>query len=162
MKDYNIFIVARILHVLGVVLWIGGVAFVTTVLIPALRRLPDQNKRYELFESLESRFSFQAKISTAVTGLSGLYMLYYLDGWARYLSLSFWWIHLMTFIWLIFTIVLFVLEPLILHKWFREQAKKDSEKTFGILHLMHKLLLILSLIAMLGAVAGVRGFTYFF
>jgi uncharacterized membrane protein len=34
-------IAARALHVLGVVLWIGGVAFVTTVLLPAVRRIKD-------------------------------------------------------------------------------------------------------------------------
>ena len=32
-------IAARVLHVLGVVLWIGGVAMATTVLLPAARRL---------------------------------------------------------------------------------------------------------------------------
>lgn len=162
MKDFNLFIIARILHILGVVLWIGGVAFVTTVLIPALRRMPDHNKRYDLFEELEGRFSFQAKITTAVTGLSGLYMLFYLDAWSRYLSLSFWWIHLMTLVWLIFTVVLFILEPLFLHKWFQEQAEKDSERTFMILHTLHKVLLTLSLLSVFGAVAGVRGFQYFF
>ena len=30
----NEFAFARVLHVLGVVLWIGGVAMVTTVLLP--------------------------------------------------------------------------------------------------------------------------------
>jgi uncharacterized membrane protein len=30
--------VARVLHVLGVVLWIGGLAFVTTILLPSVRR----------------------------------------------------------------------------------------------------------------------------
>lgn len=162
MKDFNIFIIARILHILGVVLWIGGVAFVTTVLIPALRRMPDQDKRYTLFETLEGRFSFQAKITTAITGLTGLYMIYYLDAWTRYLSLSFWWMHLMTIIWFIFTVVLFVLEPLFLHQWFHDQAEKDSDATFKVLHNMHKILLSLSLISVLGAVAGVRGFQYFF
>lgn len=162
MKDFNIFIIARILHILGVVLWIGGVAFVTTVLIPALRRMPDQGKRYDLFETLEGRFSFQAKITTAITGLSGLYMIYYLDAWTRYLSLDFWWMHLMTLIWFIFTVVLFILEPLFLHQWFHDQAEKDSDATFKVLHTMHKILLSLSLISVLGAVAGVRGFQYFF
>ncbi len=162
MKELNAFIIARVLHVLGVVLWIGGVAFVTTVLIPALRRLPDANQRYDLFETLEGRFSFQAKVTTAITGLSGIYMLYYMDAWSRYLSLSFWWVHLMTIIWLIFTVVLFVLEPLFLHRWFREQAAKNSEKAFRSLHTLHKVLLGLSLISILGAVAGVRGFNYFF
>lgn len=162
MKDFNIFIGARVLHIIGVVLWIGGVAFVTTVLIPALRRMPDQDKRYDLFETLEGRFSFQAKITTVITGLSGLYMLYYLDVWSRYVSLSFWWVHLMTLIWLIFTVVLFILEPLFLHKWFHDHADKNSERTFRVLHTMHKVLLTLSLISVLGAVAGVRGFQYFF
>jgi hypothetical protein len=31
-------VIARIVHVLAVVLWIGGVGFVTTVLFPAVRR----------------------------------------------------------------------------------------------------------------------------
>ncbi len=37
MQDFQYFVLARTFHVLGVVLWIGGVAFVTTVLIPALK-----------------------------------------------------------------------------------------------------------------------------
>ncbi len=39
---------ARVLHVVGVVLWIGGVAFVTTVVIPTLRREPDGQQRLRL------------------------------------------------------------------------------------------------------------------
>jgi hypothetical protein len=31
-------VIARGLHVLGVVIWIGGLAMVTTVLLPAIRR----------------------------------------------------------------------------------------------------------------------------
>ncbi len=161
MKDYNYFIIARVLHILGIVVWIGGVAFVTTILIPSLRKLADPDKRLELFEALEGRFAFQAKIVTLITGLSGLYMIYYLDAWSRYLDSSFWWMHMMTFIWFVFTIVLFVLEPLFLHRWFHKQALKDSERVFFYLHTMHKILLTLSLIAILGAVAGVRGFKYF-
>jgi uncharacterized membrane protein len=36
--------VARALHVVGVVLWIGGVAMVTLVLIPAVRRMGSDPK----------------------------------------------------------------------------------------------------------------------
>ena len=64
----------------------------------------------------------------------------------------------MTFIWAIFTIVLYVLEPLILHKWFKEQAVKDSDKAFRWLHRMHRILLTLSLLAIFGAVSGSHGF----
>ena len=71
MRDPDLFILARVVHVLGVVLWIGGVAFVTTVLLPALRRTTDPARRLALFEELEGRFAFQARIVTVVTGLSG-------------------------------------------------------------------------------------------
>ena len=45
---------ARALHVLAVVLWIGGVAMVTTVLLPAIRRLPLSDDPVALFEQVES------------------------------------------------------------------------------------------------------------
>jgi uncharacterized membrane protein len=47
MQDFQYFVFARTLHVLGVVLWIGGVAFVTTVLIPSLKRIADSKNRLE-------------------------------------------------------------------------------------------------------------------
>jgi len=57
MNDFAYFGIARALHVVGVVLWIGGVAFVTTTLIPALRRKTDKGERLSLFEQLEGRFA---------------------------------------------------------------------------------------------------------
>lgn len=162
MKSFEWFVIARILHVVGVVLWIGGVAFVTTILIPALRKLPDTEKRFELFEKLERRFSTQARVVTAVTGLSGFYMVYHLNAWSRYYSdPSFWWMHLMTCVWVIFTLVLFILEPAFLHRWFSEQAARNPEKAFRWLQRMHVILLTVSLIAIAGAVAGSRGFRFF-
>jgi uncharacterized membrane protein len=161
MQDFQYFVLARTLHVLSVVLWIGGVAFVTTVLIPALKRITDSTNRLELFEKLEGRFAFQAKIVTLVTGLSGLYMLKVLNAWERYLHVQFWWMHLMTLIWLIFTVILFVFEPLFLHRWFHETATTNSRKAFTVLHIMHIVLLTLSLLAVFGAVAGSHGFQFF-
>lgn len=160
MENPNYFIFARALHVIGVVLWIGGVAFVTTVLISALKKFTDTDSRLELFEQLEGRFAFQARIVTLITGVSGFYMIEVMNAWSRYQSPQFWWMHLMTAIWAIFTIVLFVLEPLILHKWFRQQALKDSERAFAWLHRMHRVLLTLSLVAVFGAVAGSHGFVF--
>jgi uncharacterized membrane protein len=161
MQDFQYFILARTFHVLGVVLWIGGVAFVTTVLIPALKKITDSHNRLELFEKLEGKFSLQAKIVTLVTGLSGLYMLNVLHAWERYLHVQFWWMHLMTLIWLIFTVILFVAEPLFLHRWFHEQATANGDKAFRLLHLMHIILLALSLLAIFGAMAGAHGFQFF-
>ena len=39
-------VIARILHIVGVVLWIGGVAFVTTVLLPTVKQF--KSKKNEL------------------------------------------------------------------------------------------------------------------
>jgi len=39
--------VARALHVLSIVLWIGGVGFVTTVLLPGVRRLKAPHERID-------------------------------------------------------------------------------------------------------------------
>jgi uncharacterized membrane protein len=153
-------VLARVVHVLGVVFWIGGVAFVTTVLIPAIRRLPAA-ERLQLFQQLEGRFAAQARVATLLTGGSGLYMLYSMEAWSRYLDPAFWWVHLMTFVWLAFTIVLFILEPAFLHRKFAELATRDSDRAFRVLHRMHRILLTLSLVAILGAIAGSRGFLRF-
>ena len=159
--DYlDYFIIARAIHVVGVVLWIGGVAFVTTVLIPSLKQITDAKSRLALFEQLEGKFAFQAKLVTLLTGLSGLYMLYVMSAWERYQDVQYWWLHLMTFVWFIFTLVLFVLEPLVLHRWFHDQAMKNSENAFVWLHRMHKILLTLSLIAVFGAVLGSHGYVF--
>ncbi len=158
MENIDLFVLARSIHVLAIVIWIGGVAFITTVLLPALKKLATSEQRIELFEQLEHKFSWQAKITTLATGISGYYMLDFLNAWHRYQELQFWWLHLMTFIWFVFTLVLFVLEPLFLHHWFLEQAQKDSDKTFAKIQRMHIILLSLSLIAVLGAVAGAHGY----
>ena len=154
--DHDFLTVARALHVVAVVLWIGGVAFVTTVLIPAIRGSQSPENRIKIFETLEGKFSFQAKLTTLITGLSGFYMLYAMDAWATMQ----WWIHLMIFIWAIFTMVLFVLEPLFLHRWFHQQAEKNSERTFQFVQVMHIILLSISLVAVFAGVAGVHGLFY--
>jgi len=160
MQDFSYFVFARSLHVAAVVFWIGGVAFVTTVLIPALKKIAAGDDKLELFEQLEGRFSFQAKITTLLTGISGFYMLEFMNTWERYSQPQFWWMHLMTLVWVIFTLVLFLFEPLFLHRWFRERALINSDKAFALLHRMHKVLLTLSVLAVLGAVVGSHGFTF--
>ena len=55
MDKFTYFGLARAVHVVGVVLWIGGVAFVTTTLIPSIRNMSDTDQRLTLFERLEGR-----------------------------------------------------------------------------------------------------------
>lgn len=154
MESYTL---ARVIHVLAVVLWIGGVAMVTTTILPMIKKLKNKEEQIKTFEGIEIRFARQAKITTLLTALSGFYMLYVMDAWDRYFDPHYWWIHAMTFIWLLFTIILFVLEPLVLHKLFKKYAEKDPTKTFAIVHRAHIVLLLLSLITIAGAVAGSHG-----
>ena len=154
------FTIARIIHVLAVVLWIGGVAMVTTVIIPAVRKMKSKEERIETFEKIEGRFSLQAKITTLLTAISGFYMIYKLDAWGRYLEAKYWWMHAMTLVWILFTLVLFVLEPFVLHKLFKKHANENPHKTFVFIQRAHWVLLILSLITIVGAVGGSHGWIF--
>ncbi len=149
--------IARALHVLAVVHWIGGVAMVTLVLLPGLRRSVPASERYRLFEMIEGRFAFQARISTLLAGASGLYMTWSLNAWWRFLDPAAWWMHAMVAIWALFTVMLFVAEPLFLHRWFREQATAQPEATFALAERLHRVLLAASLVTIAGAVLGSHG-----
>ena len=154
-------LIARVLHVLGVVLWIGGVAMVTTVLLPATKRMKTPSERIEFFESIERGFALQARVTTLVTGASGLYLVYELDLWQRFRHLEFWWMHAMVAVWVLFTLMLFVLEPMILHRWFNERVRDDPERVFALVIRLHWFLLGMSLVTVAGAVAGSHGYLLF-
>ena len=154
-------IVARVLHVIGVVLWIGGVAMVTAVLLPAVRRFKTPEERLVFFEEIERRFAAQSRVTTLIVGASGFYLVHQLDLWWRLARPEFWWMHAMIVIWVIFTLMLFVLEPLFLHRRFIERARRDADATFARVTRMHWILLVLSLITVAGAVAGSHGYLLF-
>ena len=69
------FTLARAVHVLALVHWIGGVAVVTTIVLPRARTLPDARAALAAFELFEGRFAAQARVSILLAGLSGFYML---------------------------------------------------------------------------------------
>lgn len=158
MPDYFL---ARSLHVLGVVLWIGGVALVTTVLLPVLRRMHEKRDAVALFERLESGFARQARWVTLLTGLSGFWLAHRLDAWHRFADPAWWWMHAMVLVWALFTLMLFVLEPLWLHGWFRRRAQRDARGTLRLIQRLHWVLLIVSLVTVAGAAAGSHGWRLF-
>ena len=67
----------------------------------------------------------------------------------------------MVCVWLLFTVILFVAEPLVLDRWFHERATAAPDAAFAWLHRAHWLLLVISLITILGAVAGSQGVSLF-
>jgi hypothetical protein len=82
------------------------------------------------------------------------------DLWDRFLSIHDWWIHAMVGVWLVFTIMLFVAEPLFLHRWFHARAKTRPAETFRLIVGLHWFLLAISLITVVGATAGSHGATF--
>ena len=77
MKYFDYFVLARSVHILAIIIWIGGVAFITTVLLPALKKMADKEQRVALFEQLEHKFALHAKIATVMAGISGYYTRYH-------------------------------------------------------------------------------------
>jgi uncharacterized membrane protein len=150
-------VVARVLHVLAVVLWIGGVGMVTTVLLPAIRRAYPAPQRFAVFHSMEARFASQARVTTIVAGASGFYMAWRLDAWDRFRWVGFWWMHAMVLTWLLFALMLFIAEPLFLERFLAHRAASAPESTYRRVEWLHRILLALSLLTVAGAVAGSSG-----
>ena len=145
----------------SVVIWIGGVAMATTVALSAVRQGDLGSDKLQAFQAIERRFAWQARTAIIVVGLTGFYMTWRLDLWDRFRTASFWWMHAMVCLWLLFAFVLFIAEPFILHRHFRCQATARPEVTFAWLHRAHWLLLALSVVTILGAVAGSQGWSIF-
>jgi uncharacterized membrane protein len=153
----DVLAIARALHVLGVVVWIGGVGMVTAAILPAARAFRSSDMSVEMFEAVERRFIWIARAMTLIVGLSGFYMLWALNLWDRFAYASFWWMHAMVAVWVLFTIMLFIVEPFFLHDKFVERARADPAGTFARMQRFHWILFVVSLVAIFGAVAGVHG-----
>lgn len=151
---------ALAIHLLAIVLWIGGVAMVTTVLMPAVRQFKAPAERLAFFESIERRFASQARATTLIAAASGFYMVYRLDLWPMFSSVTYWWLGAMVAVWLLFSVMLFVAEPLFLSRWLVERARHAPESTFALVHRLHWLLLAVSLLTVAGAVAGAHGLSF--
>jgi uncharacterized membrane protein len=144
-------------HVLSIVLWIGGVGFATIALLPALRRAAPFGDPIAIFEAVESRFAPVARSSIIVAGVTGLYMIVRLDAWSWFTALSYWWMHAMVLVWALFFALLFVIEPLLLQRRFTAVAKAAPDTTFRRMQHVHWILLALGLLTVAAAVAGSHG-----
>ncbi|MBS0560288.1 MAG: hypothetical protein JSR21_09560 [Proteobacteria bacterium] len=149
--------IARALHVLAVVLWIGGVAMVTTVLLPEIRRMHVPAERFGVFHALERRFARQARWTVLLAGASGFYMTWRYDLWGRFVMAEFWWMHAMLATWTVFALMLFVIEPLFLDRALARWSATRPEAAWRAVETLHRILLALSLVAVAGAVAGSHG-----
>jgi hypothetical protein len=144
---------ARTLHVLAVVIWIGGVSIVTTALLPAVRRGELGADWLTAFHAIERRFVWQARAAIIIVvahdrasrsvGQVPLRRLLVDARDGRSVG--------------DLRVGLFVLEPLIPDRHLGASAIRRPAATFAWLAALHWLLLTLSLITIVGAVAGSHG-----
>ncbi len=146
---------ARSLHVIAVLFWVGGVGFVTWVVMPSLKATEAPADRLRRFQQLEARFALQARLWVVLAGASGLWLVMRADLWSRFLDVRFWWMHLMVGLWTIFALMLFVIEPLHLHRRLAEATSPEAD--FLRMMRLHQLLLAVSIITVFGAVGGSHG-----
>lgn len=149
-------VVARAIHVLAVVIWIGGVWLVTTVLLPGMKGKPPADWVRE-FDAIEHRFAPQARIAVLLVLLSGLYMLDRYDLWDRFVQGEFWWMHLMVGVWVLFAALLFVIEPFAFRHIVHRGAARAPAATLALMLWLHGVMLVLSLLAIFAAVGGSHG-----
>ena len=58
-------------------------------------------------------------------GLTGFYMFYRFDMWDRFRPAAYWWIDPMAAVWVIFTLMLFIVEPFNLHRWLPGRSEPE-------------------------------------
>ncbi len=149
--------IARAIHVLAVVIWIGGLAMATTVILPTVRRAPTSAEGEALLQAVERRFIWQVRIATLLVAASGFYLVDRLELWDRFRSIQFWWMHAMVLLWLIFTVVVFIGEPLVARVHRDHGSQPISKSRLSLMQWLHWALLLLSAITILAAVAGSQG-----
>ncbi len=135
------YVIALIVHVISVVLWIGGVAFVTMITFPMIQRMEKSLDQVMMFQGIEHRFSKIAKVLVILTGLSGLYLIF-----EKGLSAGVW---VMIVLWAVYASLLFGLEKLIFSKLFAQKPgeQHDTKKVFTVLQTFHWFVLLLSCFA---------------
>lgn len=134
------------IHVLGVVIWIGGVAFVTLIVFPMIIRMEGSLEKMVFFQGIEHRFAKIAKLSVFIVGLTGAWLLHLTDEWDILFEFSGIGPTLMLIVWTFYVLILF-LEGRLFKLIFRGKAQPDTSKVFSILTVFHWVVLSLSLLA---------------
>ncbi|MBZ0156182.1 MAG: hypothetical protein K8I29_08245, partial [Alphaproteobacteria bacterium] len=132
------------LHVLGVVIWIGGVAFVTIIVFPMIMRMESSLEKVLFFQGVEHRFAKIAKICVVIVGVTGIWLLS-LTGEGRLLfTTAGIGPTLMLVVWAFYVLVL-LFEGRLFKVLFRGEAQRDTAKVFAKLTAFHWIVLGLSL-----------------
>lgn len=152
-----LYVIALILHVLSIVIWIGGVAFVTMIVFPMIQRTQSSLEQVMMFQGIEHRFSKVAKWMIIISGLTGFYMLHK-KGFSLLTVSSGIYIWLMILVWTFYASLIFFLEKRLFKRLFKKPSGEQLEthKIFFRLQVFHWFVLILSFSAIAVGVWGGR------
>ncbi len=141
-----LYTISLIIHVLSVVVWIGGVSFVTMVMFPIIQREQNSLEQVMMFQGVEHRFARIARLLVILAGISGLYLLH-----VKGFSFAAW---VMIFIWTLYASLLFFLEKMIFKKLFSTPSAKqlDTKQIFFRLQAFHYVILAFSFFAIAAGV----------
>lgn len=123
--------------------------------MPAIQRAEPPVGRLQTFHRIEAGFAPQARLWVLLAGASGFWMVWRADLWARFADPHFWWMHAMLGLWFVFALMLFVAEPLFLHRRMERSIAPDLD--FRRMVIMHRVLSVAALVTILGAMAGAHG-----
>lgn len=139
------------IHVTVVVLWIGGVAFVTVIIFPMLLKMEDSLDKALMFQRIEGRFARHARVYVVITGVSGFGLLYLTGRFGELFTSDGLGITTMLIVWIVFGLVL-TFEKRIFRLLFENPEEMDPARVFYRLSAFHWVVLALSLFAILAGV----------
>ena len=140
-----------IIHVIGVIIWIGGVAFVTMVIFPMMYQTEGSLEKALLFQRVEHRFAGMVRWLIAIVGVTGFWLLYSKYGFGILTQRRGIGILIMIFAWTLYTVIL-LSERKIFSKIFADPEKIDMNNALKIINGMHWALLVISISAVAGGV----------
>lgn len=141
----------HILHLLTVILWIGGLTFVTMIVLPMAIKTPDPLQKVLMFQRVEHRFAGIARVYNLITGATGFVMMFQMGWHATLFTKAGIPLTFMLLIWVFWFVMLFGLEPIIIRRMLDRMMQKDSDldidTIFTRLNRLHYFMVAISLAA---------------
>ena len=152
----------HIVHLLTVILWIGGLGFITILMLPLIIRMEDPLQKVLLFNRIEHKFAPLARVYNVIVGVSGFVMLYMTDSYKDLFTVEALPLLFMVAVWVFWAVMLFILEPVVVRKMIERMKRSgepmEIESIFSLMNRLHIALLILSLLAATAGAAFAHSF----
>jgi uncharacterized membrane protein len=148
------------LHVTTMVLWIGGVAFVTIIIFPMLLGMEDSFEKVLMFQRVENKFARHARYYAGIAGITGGILLSMTGQYKELFTRNTVGVSFMLIVWFFYTLVL-IFEKKVFGVLFSDPKKLDASEIFVRLNVFHWAILGLSLAAVFIGVWSGHGGSFF-